>query len=41
MSDDVQNRRPPRMGRGRNIEKPKDFKNAIKRLFSELKSFKI
>ncbi len=41
MSNDVETRRPPRMGRGRVIEKPKNFKNAIKRLFSELKNFKI
>lgn len=36
--------RPPRMGPGRGprpVEKAKDFKSAIKRLFSELKIFKI
>ena len=44
MSNNEQIKMPPRMGRmgrGRNIEKPKDFKKAIKRLFSELKNFKI
>ena len=41
MSSKQQTRIPPRMGRGRNIEKPKNFKQAIKRLFKELKAFKI
>ncbi len=41
MSNNMQTKTPPRMGRGRNIEKPKNFKKAIKRLFSELKNFKV
>ena len=44
MSNNDQTRMPPRMGRmgrGRNFEKPKNFKKAIKRLFSELKNFKV
>ena len=41
MSNTTQTKIPPRMGRGRNIEKPKNFKKSIKRLFKELKKFKI
>ncbi len=41
MSNDTQTRMPPRMGRGRNVEKPKNFKKAIKRLFKELGKFKL
>ncbi len=40
MSNNIQTKTPPKMGRGRNIEKPKNFKVAIKRLFSELNTFK-
>ncbi|MCM1371081.1 MAG: ABC transporter ATP-binding protein/permease [Clostridium sp.] len=36
-----QTRKPPRRGPNAPIEKPKDFKNAIKRLFKELGKFKI
>jgi ATP-binding cassette subfamily B protein len=41
MSKEIQEHRPPRHGRGANIEKAKDFKGAMKRLFSELKSYKL
>ncbi len=44
MSNNEQIKNPPRMGRmgrGRNFEKPKNFKKAIKRLFKELKIFKV
>jgi ATP-binding cassette subfamily B protein len=42
MSKEIQENRPPRHGgRGANTEKAKDFKGAMKRLFSELKSYKL
>ena len=35
-----ENNNPPKRGRGPVFEKPKNFKEAIKRLFKELKVFK-
>ena len=41
MSNNEKTKMPPRMGRGRNIEKPKNLKKAMKRLFRELNNFKV